>query len=644
MIYDVLREIGEKVRQTSNFNHDDIVVNMFEHLVVLRPDDKESKNENKLYLLNIVDNRIEVETRILHNQDALEHGIIITKKGSGAKLYMSGFLTNFIGVKETKGKTQVKYELEKNIDKFESITAKKINESISTYFGDSYKEVTDEDEAEFSSMITKVKSNLDNIKLCLEEIQSSIADKETQFVSLLCDGVPIGSHKMYKYFCVNNRVFDEVEASEVVCSLCGTKKLASYKFYAKLNDFAFFTSSDDNHSADFGNFQKSSAICVHCLIDLLFGNRLINSLNTNISGLKSITYPVFILPEKVEPDDYKNVLLKNRNIINMLEDIYYQDDMFDTLEDIMEGSDFNNSYTLNMLLYEISNASTKIKNHIQGINTKRLSTIFSAVKSSTKEAKAHDDKYDTNYTKSKDGMIVNPVSFYSFKGLLLGKGDKPKITPYINFINNVLTKQSYPRKFFMAKIADGLSDALYDTKDKNRTMFYRSPYKYHLMVKFLEKINIIDKGVDNLELLQKIEKEMNERDVPKDLKIVYDFLNEEKIYDSEKVALILLGYLAEKVSYYQSLKNNKGIVQSQITKHLNVRKIKSILSETNEKLYIYSSDLSKKYDGFILKHINRFYMDKQTSNLCEEEAFLCFMLGVNLKRDSISLLKTKEDK
>lgn len=623
MIYNDFAEIGNIFKRAVKKTYPNKIEKRFYETLIatLKSDKKEP-----LIMEIPLDGR-PLEKPMLATQKTLYNcGILKTVTGSGEKFLLGDKIGNLA---KNLPKTIKQYkECFKN-DNFYQVINKKLRLTPED------DPLTREEFLEFKNLIESISE--EEVTKKAQELEALKGEVAYGYVTI--NGVPLTTMKFYKYYAVfkfyeggeNNKI----PARLGICSLCGEKKMVTAEYTKQCRDIKYFTTTDQQYASGLTDFNKRFSICEDCLEKLLFFENNFELFNAGkIANCDSIAYPTFVFFEDVTPEDYMEFATLTKKAVQLLEkkDV---DAMRLVAQDIRDKSEKGNPYAINIILYEGVNSSRKIKAVWQEIEPLRIAEIFAVGEDMSKNAYNYYSKFGDGFRKPEEWVISIQDFKTLFQNVTFGKNQKNSWKDYRDLIGAILQNRTYSRQ----KIINLMAENLYKTIKKGS--YWRNlPFKYMLMLNFLKEIGTIKERSGDMEKLyhQIIERSKAEQDNT-DVVLLAKFLEEQNIKTDEKVAAVVTGYLAEKVSYFQRKKGNKGLVDKFSGKELSLMKLKKLFADMLEKANIYGG--VSQLNSFLVSLLSSYIAQMEELKTHPREMYLLFLAGVAYNLDSIKA-RTKQ--
>lgn len=636
LLYRDFEQLGQIIyddalKENNTLTNLDITYNegLFNKFAYLR-NEKNPKNLDVMIYMEIDSNTKEIKTRkeYLTKDICLKTNIIKSRMGSGLFPYLSGNIVKMMEKdKFTKGFSSC---LIKNKDE---LTWIKLKNAIEPHFEFN---LTEEEALEFWEIIENIDdeilykiTNIFNLEI---EQNKKIASKDRNniYFALSVDGILLGSLNIYKYIGVYFNMTRGIKTEMGVCGCCSNKTEISPNFFGKL-PFKIYTTTEGTFGSGFGNFERSFAICSSCFskIYLFLGDMFdYTIISKGENNLKMLTYPVFLN----KPNNYKDVKdiakkaklalmnLENPTLSNLKEWRVTEDEAIDT----------NSYYYINTIGYKQNNQSTDIKFNISNIQSIRLLELL-------RKNEIHGRRYRIDYNLNFNFNFIRELRNYiTLENIKPEKNEKFKdslvYSDYLSILNNLLTDRQVNRNKIIDIISNKLVSANLKLKDEElHNLRKYIPINIQRTLLYLEDVNLIPKiSEGGKELIFNTLELVREENT--ECKNIYNFAVENKIYDDERLFLILMGYSASYVDYLQSKKKNKGILNNSNLDNMDMYSIKELVKELVNKHNIYKSytfDYSQ-----IMKIMLTYLATVEDLNLINSDRVITFFLGVSLRLNS----------
>ncbi|WP_253263517.1 TIGR02556 family CRISPR-associated protein [Anoxybacillus sp. CHMUD] len=459
-----------------------------------------------------------------------------------------------------------------------------------------FKKVKDVENPYFSSIYELLVSKQEEIVCDLQEKFDQL--RERAILSIKINGEFLYDLPPFveKFLFLVNEKDLELCAKNQVCSVCGKKKEI---VIGKMSVFRFYTL--DKPGFITGGFNESSAwrnfpVCLNCKSFIEEGRKIIEEkLRFQFYGLSYLLIPKFILPSKVNSEDYEDILYL---LFLQPKDIRLQDkkvqSFMTTEEDILAVlADTKNTISLQLLFLQKIQSAERILLLIEDVLPSRLREVF--------QAKAHVEK------------ILSFADRQFHFGMVRTFFNSDADRYFLTIVDRVFKKEPIHFTFLLPFIMKEIRRDFYEV-ESNTNFFYKVRQAIAVIL-FLEQCGVLKMKGGSV--------------VPSKFDALFETFGQQ-LDTNEKKGIFLLGALTQMLLEVQwKERGSQPFVKQLMGLKMDERTVKGLLPKVINKL--------KEYDAYQRSHqqlaediSSLFMMAQKNWKLSVDELNFYFVCGMNL--------------
>lgn len=410
-----------------------------------------------------------------------------------------------------------------------------------------------------------------------------------------------------------------------VCSVCREKKEEVYGFVSTYN---FYTAAKPGMVS--GGFDRRQAwknypVCYGCAVALERGKKYLDTFSHfRLYGFDYNVIPKPLPGGNTEIFDTLETFRTGGDRINL--DKHYPSLMSDSKDEILKHlSDKENSFSCNLLFYQVNQNEFKIERYIEGIFPYRLKELFDA--KNTIDAKQTFRSFPIPIFEDKKIVSERPFEF-TFESIFYYFGkeiDHDARTYFLDIVSRIFSGNPVSYQFILSGIARKIRK-LFAQNNFSR----ESALRGLALLAYLDELKLLGcykEGVPMTDQSSNFFPDASSSDTKKKADAIFKEFH--SLFDTPaKRAVFLEGVLCQKLMniQYKELDANPFRVKLQGLK-MDQRRLRGLFPEIQDKLKMYTANYYRDLERLISATMENAGNDWRLST---DEITFYFMLGMNL--------------